>query len=89
MYRIIAEILFFELVLFSRIVNTLVFGGTMYETLSSRAHIEGRVDPIWARREAFINRLFFWEVDHCAGCWRWEVARARKVLIRNEDLKPH
>ena len=81
------EVGYFLASLVSRVINATVYGGSMHQTLSSRAHIEGRTDAAWAKREARINRLVFWQQDHCAGAWLSEVTRARKTLQRNGDLK--
>ena len=80
------EVGYFLISLGSRVLNATVYAGSMYQTLSARAHIEGRTDPAWARRERRINRLFFWQDGHCARAWLSEVTRARKTLQRNGDL---
>jgi hypothetical protein len=68
----------------SRALNALVFGGSTAQTTSARAHIEATTSPVWDWRRRFINRLFFWESDHCAAAWQNEVDRARYVLARLE-----
>lgn len=70
--------------IFSRSVNALFFRGSMHQSISARAHIEGRRSAKWARRERLIDRLFFWERHHCAVAWIDEVARARRTLELNE-----
>jgi hypothetical protein len=73
--------------LFSRALNAFVFGGSTAMSTSVRAHMEAGQCHRWARRRAFINRLFWWETDHCAEEWEAEVARARYVLSRLEGMK--
>lgn len=60
----------------SRFINATFFGGTVYQSISARAHCEG-----W-KLQGYINALFFWQDDHCAMAWRSEVENARKVLHR-------
>lgn len=80
------EVGYFLISLVSRIINATIYDGSMHQTLSARAHIEARTNAAWARRERRINRLFFWQADHCARAWLSEVTRARKTLQRNGDL---
>lgn len=64
----------------SRALNAFLFGGSTAQTTSARAYIEARHDPRWARRRDLIDRICFWEDDHCARSWRLEVERAEYVL---------
>jgi len=66
----------------SRVLNAAVFGGSMYQTLSSRAFIDGQTCPKWAKRRDLIDRLFWFQPDHCAKAWAAEVLAARKTLAR-------
>ncbi len=66
--------------LLSRAMNAFLFGGSTAQTTSARAHLEAPGSATWARRRDWINRLFFWQADHCAGAWATEVDRARYVL---------
>jgi hypothetical protein len=68
--------------LFSRFLNAIVFGGSTAQTLSARCHLEAPTSPAWAWRRRAINALFFWDDDHCALAWHYEVERARYVLER-------
>ena len=51
----------------SRLLNV-VFQGVEDEMLSSRIHRE-RIE--WAR--AIVDRIFFWEVEHCRASYLWEI----------------
>lgn len=42
------------------------------ETLSSRAH---RIQAAHPRLRAWINRLFFWQEDHCRDAYQSEMVR--------------
>lgn len=80
------EILFWQASIFSRAINATFYGGSMSQTLSARVHIEARTSERWQQIERRINRVFFWEEDHCARAWDSEVSRAWKTLQRNGDL---
>ena len=84
--HVLWEVGYFLISLVSRIINASVYGGSMHQTLSARAHIEARTDDKWAGRERRINRIFFWQSGHCARAWLSEVTRARKTLQRNGDI---
>jgi hypothetical protein len=64
----------------SRAVNAFLFGGSTAQTTSARAHVEAPHSAKWQRRRDLIDRLCFWEDDHCARSWRLEVERAEYVL---------
>jgi hypothetical protein len=61
-------------------LNVVVFNGSTRETTSSRAYIDGKTDPKWARRRDFIDALFFLKTDHCAGAYALQVHNALKTL---------
>lgn len=63
--------------LVSRFINAAFLGGSTHQTTSARAFIEG-----WPRVQRWINRLFFWQANHCEWAWRREVEEARKTLER-------
>lgn len=96
--HILFEVGYFLISLISRVYNA-VNGGSMHQTYSARVHIEavearecavlGLLNcdgAVWIKREKRINRVFFWQADHCAKAWASEVSRARKTLARNGDL---
>jgi hypothetical protein len=61
-------------------LNVVVFNGSTRETTSSRAYIDGKTDPKWARRRDFIDVLFFLKADHCARAHADQVHNALKTL---------
>lgn len=77
------EVGYFLISLVSRVFNA-INGGSMHQTYSARVHIEARTNPEWHKTEKLINRIFFWQVNHCAAAWQAEVTRARKTLMRND-----
>jgi hypothetical protein len=61
------------LILLDRAVNVLL-GGAWRETLSSRAHrMRAKGQPVWGWTANAIDRLFFWQPNHCAIQWAYEV----------------
>jgi hypothetical protein len=96
--HVIYEVGYFLISLISRVINAVFYDGSMHQTLSARTHIEALDErravewygvawsDEWIERERRINRMFFWQDDHCAKAWQSEVTRARKTLARNGDL---
>ena len=72
----------------STILNVLVFNGSTHQTTSSRAYIDGKTDPKWAKRRDLIDCVFFAEANHCEGAWAKEVHNARKTL-QKADVAPY
>jgi hypothetical protein len=70
----------------SRIVNAVWYKGSIHQTLSARTHMDSKTSLEWLHRKWRINKVFFWQEDHCAGAWDSEVSRARKTLQRNGEL---
>jgi hypothetical protein len=55
------------------LVNVLC-GGTIHETLSSRAHrMRRKGQPYWGWTAAVIDKLFFFQTDHCRRQYELEV----------------
>jgi hypothetical protein len=61
-------------------LNVVAFSGSTRETTSSRAYIDGKTDPVWAKRRDFIDALSFWKPDHCARSHALQVQNALKTL---------
>ena len=53
--------------LISQTINVIFYNGSPDETLSGRAYREGVLlsDPKWLRRKKWIDRLFFFQKEHC------------------------
>ena len=61
------------LIFIDRCFNVL-FGGIWRETLSSRAHrMRAKGHPVWGWTANAIDWLFFWQPNHCAIQWAYEV----------------
>ena len=57
-----------------RAINVLI-GGSFNETLSARAHrMDVKDQPYWGWTAGAINRVFFWQADHCKAQWEYEQA---------------
>lgn len=59
--------------------NAIVLFGNPDETFSARCY-RNRHIPKWAFWYRAMNRLYFWQEDHCADSYAEDVARAGWVL---------
>lgn len=68
----------------SRWVNYYLLGGKPNQMISSRVYIEHHV-----RCERFINRLFFWQDNHCRQSYIWEVVheKTHKKSTRTQEAE--
>ncbi len=49
---------------FSQILNVLILNGHPNESISGRCYREN-----WSSAESFINKIFFWQSNHCRGAY--------------------
>ena len=70
------------LVAFDQLINTLIPGGMVDETLSARAHrARAKDQPVWWWTAYAIDLIFFWQKDshgvrnHCKASYESEVKR--------------
>jgi len=71
--------------LVSRTFNAAVVpGGSTAQTTSAHAH----VNPKLRRLRRVINAVAFWQDDHCAAAWAYEVERAERTLELNRMRAP-
>ena len=61
-------------VLISQTVNVICFNGFPDEMFSARCYRE-RNDPIWEKRRVFLDKVYFWQDQHCQQCFVWEESR--------------
>lgn len=59
-----------------QLINT-VFGGWADETLSARAWRQRNDSRGWQTACRWIDRLFFWEQNHCEASYRAELLRSQ------------
>ena len=72
-----------------RAVNVLI-GGTFRETLSARAHrMDVKNHPYWGWTASAINKLFFWQEDHCKAQWEYEQANPLQGEMLPRDKVQH
>jgi hypothetical protein len=66
----------------SQTLNVLLFDGNPDESVSARAYRKGVVegDPVWARARRWIDRVFWWEPDHCHKAHQHDLDAARALL---------
>jgi hypothetical protein len=79
----------------SALLNTVAFGGDMFTSTSARAHMEtyNEVDELrpdapkeWLTRRKWINRIFFWQEDHCRQAWQSDYDRALNKFFANINI---
>lgn len=64
------------LIALDQLANALIPGGWADETLSSRAHrMRQKRQRVWGWTAAVIDRLFFWQRNHCAQAYADELDR--------------
>lgn len=72
-------------------VNLMLFNGSPDETLSGRAHRQGVLQRPpsrrWAAWARWINRIFFWQADHCRESHEQDVAFARAILAAQQETR--
>jgi hypothetical protein len=63
-------------------INVFAFNGHPKESLSGRAHRQGTIGgkTRWLLYVALIDRIWFWEPDHCAAAHAEDIAFAHAIL---------
>lgn len=69
----IAEYVSRVLAWLSQGVNCVFLGGHHDQTVSARCYVQ-RQEPKWSKAYALINRVFFWEDDHCKRSYERDLA---------------
>jgi len=59
-----------------QLVNTL-FGGWADETISARLYRNKQNSWYWSAWYKTVNKLFFWQTDHCLEAYKSELARTQ------------
>lgn len=67
----------------SQLGHAVLFGGSPNITISARCYLE-RQKPIWRIAYRVINRIFFFQEDHCRDSWASDVKFAREALLKLE-----
>lgn len=79
----------------SAFVNTIFLKGDMYTSMSARCHMETydsegkpRENPPskWVNMRKWINRVFFWQEDHCKTAWETDYQRAFDKFFAHMNL---
>lgn len=70
----------------SQLGHALILGGNPNITISARCYLE-RNKPGWRWAYKGINRLFFWQEDHCRDSWVSDIVFARTALFELEIPK--
>lgn len=53
----------------SRLLNCLLLLGSVNESISARSYRQRNDSPFWATAYAAINKIFFWQDNHCRGAY--------------------
>jgi hypothetical protein len=84
--RVLYELGFFLVSLFSRCLNLLILGGSIHQTTSARIETEVRSGKTeWYKIKALVNSVFFMQEDHCASARDEELRRAIETLRLNGE----
>lgn len=65
-------------------INCALLKGNPDMTVSARCHLN-RERPRWRTARKIINRIFFWQADHCKSSFQSDVAYA--VLVMTADSR--
>lgn len=82
-----------SLIAFDQWLNATFFGGWADETISARAHRNSFAGKKkWVIFERWINKLFFWQEEHCREAYLREVARLHmppmyRTMYNTWDIK--
>lgn len=64
----------------SRLLNYLVFFGTVDESVSARSYRLSDKSKVWKFSYMTINTLFFWQNNHCRGAHNNSRKRMKEFL---------
>lgn len=66
----------------SQLLNVILFDGSPDETISGRSYRQGvlKAHEGWDRARRIINKLFFWQEDHCRLSHEQDLRFARTIL---------
>lgn len=78
----------FVLIAVDQLFNALL-GGYADETFSSRIYrgavLAQKPKLRWRIARHIVNRLFFWQVDHCRGAYQMELSRSHLPGLFSDD----
>lgn len=60
-------------------INCVLLNGSPDQTVSARAYLNKDIEP-WTSAYHFINKLFFWQNNHCKKSYEADVSFARSIL---------
>lgn len=70
--------------IFSQALNVVFFGGDEDESLSARSYREKESSPFWAKSYQILNKVFFWDDNHCYKEFLEDYNKA-EALVRKYD----
>ena len=67
----------------SQTLNVWLLAGHPDQTVSARAYLS-RNHKVWGYSYRILNKIFFWQADHCYTSHQQDVERARYIQSLNE-----
>jgi hypothetical protein len=64
--------------------NAIFLAGNPNMTISARCYL-ARNHPKWGWCYKVVNKIFFWQEDHCRSSWVSDIVFARKALFELEN----
>jgi len=64
----------------SQALNTVFLNGNPNMTISARCYLN-REKPYWGTAYKTLNKIFFWQEDHCRDSWVSDIVFARQALF--------
>jgi len=68
----------------SQLAHAVFLGGNPNITFSARCFLERNKNKYWAWGYKTLNKVFFWQEDHCRSSWVEDIVFARKALFELE-----
>jgi hypothetical protein len=67
----------------SQALNAILLAGNPNMTVSARCYLN-REKPGWRTAYFTVNKIFFWQEDHCRSSWVSDIVFARQALFELE-----
>jgi len=67
------------LIIISQLINTVFLAGHPDQTVSARA-FENRKKKVWGVVYVTINKIFYWQSNHCLASYLEDVTRAKQIV---------
>lgn len=71
------------LIIISQFINTVFLAGHPDQTISARA-FENRKKKAWGVVYVVINKIFYWQSNHCLTSYLEDITRAKQLVKKAE-----